>query len=412
MKKLLTVFSCTMILFLASFLLAGPGQASAKNFSDVPKSHPNYEAIHAMQQAGYIGGYPDGTFRPNDPISRKHVAKLLDQAVKLPALSSNKVIYKDVPKNHPYYTPIMKLSQAGIVSGSNGKYTPDASITRIQMAKVLDLAFNLHMGPRAPFDDVHGWGLPHANALYNSGVSKGDNGSFHPKRAVTRAHYAEFLHRAIQAKSERPDSAAVTKSKAVDLSYRLPYMIEQEILNGRYAKQPFSSILSKLAPLATKTFISQDLQEYYPHACTECDSFYFPWDIDTDIRFTFTQPDSHTIYVKTVEFADGLSTGGFVEYEFKKESGVWMMDDYSFRMVGTKHLVLTVDEAKKMIVNDYKKAGYGNINVTHVTTRSGTGRDYLKDQMYTYPEYIFRVATDQGGFRVQFQSNDGMYFEE
>ncbi|EGQ26796.1 hypothetical protein HMPREF9372_1187 [Sporosarcina newyorkensis 2681] len=156
MKKIVSIFSLTTLLLLASFILVGTNQASAKEFKDVPKSHPNYEAIQAMQKAGYIGGYPDGTFRPSENISRKHVAQLLEKAVKLPALTSSKVIYKDVPKNHPYYTPIMKLSQAGIVGGSNGKFNPNSTITRIQMAKVLDLAFDLYMGPnQRPFEDVY-----------------------------------------------------------------------------------------------------------------------------------------------------------------------------------------------------------------------------------------------------------------
>lgn len=415
MKKIVSIFSWTTLLLLASFIFVGTNQASAKEFKDVPKSHPNYEAIQAMQKAGYIGGYPDGTFRPNEKISRKHVAQLLEKAVKLPGLSSSKVIYTDVPKSHPYYTPIMKLSQAGIVGGSNGKFNPNSTITRIQMAKVLDLAFDLHMGPyQRPFEDVNSnhWGYPHASAMYSSGVSKGDNGKFYPSRPVTRAHYAEFLQRAINVTKSRPNTTAVTKGKAVDLSYRLPHIIEGIILEGKYKKKSFNTIRPQLLQYVTKEFADTKLKNYYPHACTECDSFYFPYYVDTSIRFSFNQPNSNAVNVKTVEFSDGLSGGGFVDYKFIKESGTWKMANYTYEMVGKRHLQLTVNEAQTILKQDYQDYGHRNVTVSYVSTVRDTAHDYKADQKYSYDKYVFRVETNKGRFKVSFQSNDGMHYED
>ncbi|PIC82814.1 S-layer homology domain-containing protein [Sporosarcina sp. P1] len=176
LKKLLQNILCTTMLFILSITFINIGQASAKEFKDVPKKHPNYAAIQEMEKKGFISGYPDGKFRPNEPISRKHVASLLDKALKLPK-ASKKLIYKDVPLNHPYYQPIMNLTQAGIVSGGlNQKFNPNAPVTRIQMAKILDLAFRFRLEERpGGFHDLYmdHWGFVHAHVLLANGRSNG-----------------------------------------------------------------------------------------------------------------------------------------------------------------------------------------------------------------------------------------------
>ncbi|WP_248513594.1 S-layer homology domain-containing protein, partial [Sporosarcina sp. NCCP-2222] len=166
MKKLVITFFLSIMMILSSGTVST--EPAAAEFKDISNSHPSYSVILEMKKAGYISGYPDGTFRPNDTISRKHVAQLLDKALELPEPSEFKVVYKDLPKNHPYYKPIMKLTEAGIMSGTGGKFNPDESITHIQLAKVLDLAFSFDASSYQAFDDVpqgH-WGYKHANALY------------------------------------------------------------------------------------------------------------------------------------------------------------------------------------------------------------------------------------------------------
>ncbi|WP_153733392.1 S-layer homology domain-containing protein [Sporosarcina obsidiansis] len=414
MKKTLQVALWTILLFTLSFVYMDSNEAAAKEFTDVPKNHPNYKAIQDMQKNGFIGGYPDGTFRPNERISRKHVAQLLDKALKLPQPTATKALYMDVPKNHPYYTPIMKLSKAGIVGGTNGKFNPDAPITRIQMAKVLDLAFDFNMTTHNAFDDVYSnhWGYTHANALFASGVAKGDNGKFYPNAPVTRAHYAEFLHRAIEANKSQANTGKVTKNKAWDLSNRLTHSIESVLIEGKSKNQSFSAIRPKLLTYATKEFTDGVLKDYYPYACTECDSFLFPYKLQTEplVRFQYTQPTPDSIDVQTVEFADGLAHGGFIDYKFKKEAGNWKMSGYSYKPVGTKNFQLTVDEAKTILKEDYGRQGARYVNVTYVSKTQDISEDPVSKKPYLHDRYIFTVETDKERVQVEFHSDSGMYY--
>ncbi|MEB6549257.1 S-layer homology domain-containing protein [Heyndrickxia sporothermodurans] len=166
-------------------------------FKDVSKSHWAYEAIHDMRDQGIINGYPDGTFRPSENITRKHVAALLDRALPLEPVRKAKE-FKDVPKSHPYHDVIQKVQMAGIIDGDEkGNFNPEAPLTRVQMAKVLDLAFGLEVKADYDFPDVpttH-WGNKHVRALYSNGIAMGDGGYYKPNNPVTRAHYAAFLQR-------------------------------------------------------------------------------------------------------------------------------------------------------------------------------------------------------------------------
>lgn len=414
MEKIGRGVVCSILFVLLSFtIFTGVNQAAVKDFKDVPTTHSNYKAIQYMQEKGYIGGYPDGTFHPQEPITRKHVATLLDKVLKLPKLTTNQVKFSDVPKSHPYYTSIMKLSEAGIVNGgTDGRFNPDAPITRIQMAKVLDLAFDLHMTSQNAFYDVYPdhWGYVHANALFASGVAKGYQGEFTPNESVTRAHYAEFLYRAILVKDARPVTDKVTKGKAWDLTNRIPYLIEHTMRQGQTNGQPFADIKADLYKYATKDFVDNTLVNYYSKACVECYTNALPvLRMEPYVRFDFTQADVNSLNVKTVEFQNGISTGGFVDYTFKKQEGKWKLATFKYDPVGTTNFQLTIDEAKKVIEQEYKSYNYKSVVIKYVTKTEQVELDPVTDEPYTFEQYVFNAETEYGRYKVHFNASDGLF---
>ena len=411
MKKTLRVLVWTACMLALSLVYADSNEASAKEFKDVSKKHPNYTAIQEMQKAGYINGYPDGTFRPSEPVSRQHVASLLDQVLKFPQPPTDKLVFADVPKNHMYYTPIMKLYNKGIISGGlDKKFNPNASITRIQMAKMFDLAFDFNMKEPAIFEDLNflHWGYVHASALYANGVTKGDNGKFLPNQSVTRAHYAEFLYRAMKV-GKTPSSSVVSKEKAVDLTMRLPVVIEGIRVQGKLDKQTYSQLRSKQLPYATKAFVEGLLKDDYPDVCTHCDSFLFPdLTIEPSLRFEYTQPDAKTLQVHTISLRNMLSSASYVHYVFKNESGIWKMDDYSGEDVGKKNFELTKEEAKRVVEMNYRYSS--KVKVTYVSQAKKTGEDYATKEKYPFTEYKFTVDTEDGRETVVVNSDDGFTY--
>ena len=128
-----------MATFLARALelepVAGPSQ-----FSDVDGTvhGPN---INALAAAGIAGGFSDGTYRPDAPVSRGQMATFLTRAVGLP--EAGPAPFSDIG-GHTHEDSINRVFAAEIAGGfPNGTYRPDNDVTRGQMATFLARAFEL-----------------------------------------------------------------------------------------------------------------------------------------------------------------------------------------------------------------------------------------------------------------------------
>ncbi|KYG92415.1 S-layer protein [[Bacillus] sp. KCTC 13219] len=155
--------------------------------------------IEELTAIGIIQGFEDGTFRPNAPISRMHVAVLLTRVFSLDAVREADG-FSDVPSTHPYYEAIQTLQQAGIIDGANGAFLPAENMTRAQLAKVLVGVLELTPEGTSSFADVASshWSAGYIATLEREGITLGDNGQFRPNEPVTRAQFVAFLYRIMQ----------------------------------------------------------------------------------------------------------------------------------------------------------------------------------------------------------------------
>ncbi|MBO0589274.1 MULTISPECIES: S-layer homology domain-containing protein [unclassified Sporosarcina] len=187
--------------------IIAPIQANAvvKNpFTDVSKNSPYYDVIHEMRDKNIISGYENGAFKPNEVITRKHAAALVSRAKDLPS-TKDFVKFNDITEKNAYFLDIKKLQQAGIFEPDNkGNFNPNKPITRAEMAKVLTIAFDLKPKTEFNFPDVpkNHSANEYVRALYSNGITTGDNGYFKPAESLTRAHYAVFMHRAMNMKDD------------------------------------------------------------------------------------------------------------------------------------------------------------------------------------------------------------------
>lgn len=123
-------------------------------FDDVPTSHPFYREISWMAETGISTGYADGTYRPNAPVSRDAMAAFLYRFAGGPAPANPRpASFSDVPASHPFFTQITWLASAGITTGyPGGTYRPTQAISRDAMAAFL--ARMDAQWPRVPFQDA------------------------------------------------------------------------------------------------------------------------------------------------------------------------------------------------------------------------------------------------------------------
>lgn len=108
-----------------------------KSFSDVPTDAWYAKAVNTLSSLGMLGGYPDGTFRPDAPITRAEFAAIALAFAYNPASAS--CSYTDVNTSAWYYTYVAQATTYGWISGyPDGSFRPNNSITRAEVAVIVN----------------------------------------------------------------------------------------------------------------------------------------------------------------------------------------------------------------------------------------------------------------------------------
>ena len=170
-------------------------------FSDVPASYWASDVINKLSGQGYINGYPDGSFRPDNSISRAEFATVLVKAFKLP-VASGKVF--DDTANHWAKEHIAAAYAAGIVSGySENSFGPDDLITREQMAVMIVKAAKIEAATEeitfTDGDAASAWSKDALAAAAQAKIMQGyPDGTFAPQNKATRAEAVTVIANALE----------------------------------------------------------------------------------------------------------------------------------------------------------------------------------------------------------------------
>lgn len=115
------------------------GKQAATPFKDVPASSPASGYINSAVKAGVIAGYPDGTYRPKGIVNRAEMAIFIARAFNL-TIESTKT-FKDISPNMKAYPFIKRIIHANITVGNtDGTYRPNDTITKGQLSAFLSRA--------------------------------------------------------------------------------------------------------------------------------------------------------------------------------------------------------------------------------------------------------------------------------
>lgn len=106
------------------------------SFKDVPTTHPFYKEIEWMKSKGITTGWPDGTFRPDSNVNRDAMAAFFYRFAGSPEYSApDDSKFVDVSKTSMFYKEISWMNDKGISKGwPDGTYRSNESITREAMA--------------------------------------------------------------------------------------------------------------------------------------------------------------------------------------------------------------------------------------------------------------------------------------
>lgn len=173
--------------------------ANATSFSDVDTSTESGIAISELVDRHIINGYPDGTFRPNQSLTRGQAAKMIANILQVKPTNFIDVSFTDVKKNHQYYEAITTVAELGIMTGyADETFRPNKQLTRSQAAKIISEAFRLrHSKVKLPYQDIKSDEVRfYVSNLYANGVTKSPGNQFKPNKQITRSQFVLFLSRA------------------------------------------------------------------------------------------------------------------------------------------------------------------------------------------------------------------------
>lgn len=200
-KTKMTSLAITSSLVLSMFAATLPAMAE-QYYSDVAEDHWAYSWVDYMHGKGYIHGYPDGTYRPDQNITRAEFVTILNYV--LNSRNPANKDFTDVTNEDWFYDQIRWAAGAGYLSGySDGSAKPNQYITREEAAVVVSKAYHLKVNEGgesyADADEASDWALPFIKTLTNNAILNGDgNGTFRPKDNILRAEVAVMIAKAEQ----------------------------------------------------------------------------------------------------------------------------------------------------------------------------------------------------------------------
>ena len=174
-------------------------------FSDISNVKWAKEAIEYLAARGVISGPGDGTFRPNDNVTRAEFIKMLMMALELEDEEAV-CTFSDVNEGAWYYKPIATAQKLGIVKGKgDGTFGVNDEILRQDMTVMtyrteqlldIDLDDDVNVEPFTDEAEISSYAKEAVTAMQRAGIINGiGDGSFAPKNSVTRAEAAVIIYR-------------------------------------------------------------------------------------------------------------------------------------------------------------------------------------------------------------------------
>ncbi len=222
------------------------GIKAVTNFPDVLRTHSSYVAISYLNENGIINGYPDSTFKPDNPINRAEVLKIILMGSKVDVPEDfGEVDFPDFVKDIWFARFVMKAKALGIVKGndSDGAFAPSRQVNKAEFLKMLLMANNIKTETLQTDEDVAvdvskgSWFAPYMNYAYQVGiVTKNAEGKLEPAKLLTRAEVADMMYLLILIKNSKDTQFLLHQSEA-ELAQIEVYIAANKVFNAKHSSE-------------------------------------------------------------------------------------------------------------------------------------------------------------------------------
>lgn len=217
-------------------LLTVPLLAAAARFPDVPGDHPYNSPVEALVIEGVLTGNPDGNFYPARPVNRAEFLTMLYRATEKTPSAVSVSCFSDVKAAAWYANVVCDAVAQGYVGGyPDGSFKPEQSVNRVEALKMIYKVFGFAIltGIEADesaktFVDVGAgqWYMGYLSSSYRNGllpIAGYTGNKFYPTNALLRGEAAAYIWRAMNitgdvyvttesSSSSSPSSSSVARS--------------------------------------------------------------------------------------------------------------------------------------------------------------------------------------------------------
>lgn len=178
----------------------GLSQYDYRGFRDV-RGHWAEKQIMFLAEKGWITGYSNGTYKPNNSLTRAQAATIISNYLALTPTNEN-ISFSDVDKGFWAFDPISLVAQHKIMNGvGDGRFSPNTILTRAQMAQIFYSAGFYSKSVNNPMNsfidvDKNFWAYIAIETMKQEGIMAGyPDGRFGPNDFTTRAQMAAIIYK-------------------------------------------------------------------------------------------------------------------------------------------------------------------------------------------------------------------------
>ena len=173
-----------------------------KTDTDKENAADNIPELNTEKHYAYMLGYPDETFRPDSNMTRAEVTVIFSRLIKAAEANGTGSGFSDVAADKWYYDGICLMEQYGIVTGyPDGSFKPDNPITRAEFAAIAAKFDNLKETEKTNFSDLsdNHWAVKFIEMAHRRGwISGYPDETVRPENYITRAEVVSIINRMLE----------------------------------------------------------------------------------------------------------------------------------------------------------------------------------------------------------------------
>ena len=206
-----------------------PPEGFSQRFQDVPLNHEAFSVITVFAASGIIDGYGDGTFRPDNAVTRAEWAKIMAGAAGLPA-DDFSIRFSDIAEGH-WSIPYVNAAADYLTAYSDGSYRPGEAALREDVAVAIvklngydaSKADRSYLSMFSDAETISESARDYVAIAVEMGIIAGfEDGTFRSRATLTRAQAAVMLWRVFlvmagSGDSESPTGGGTDSNEGIDL---------------------------------------------------------------------------------------------------------------------------------------------------------------------------------------------------